>query len=207
MSGEMPETQSDTCNSVLPSETPVLLEAINLTLRAFEDRARLYRNVVVAVSLVSVASLLTALVWWRAWPLAGLILAVPIAGVFLFLDDCRVLRWQGEILRLCQTRGLDTTQFVDTISQFKHLPRNSLQGMLLALSTAKAVSPTSGRREAPRDATSATRERNRDWKILAATAALTLALSGVAAAPYWRSLWPLLLAGAFAGLLVLLKRT
>src|SRR5258705_9410853 len=60
-------------------EKPALVEAIDFTLRTIETRARLYRNVLVAVALVSVGSVLASLIGWRVWPLAGLILIVPLA--------------------------------------------------------------------------------------------------------------------------------
>ena len=74
------------------AEPPVLLAAINLSLRALEDRIRLYRNLVVAVCLLSISSVLAPLLFWRALPLAKLILVVALPGVFIFLDCRRVAR-------------------------------------------------------------------------------------------------------------------
>ena len=39
-----------------PTGKPVLLEAIDITLRTIEDRARLYRNLVAAMSMFSALS-------------------------------------------------------------------------------------------------------------------------------------------------------
>jgi hypothetical protein len=49
-----------------PTEKPVLADAIDMTLRTIEDRTKLYRNLIVAVSLVSMVSIVLAALF-REW--------------------------------------------------------------------------------------------------------------------------------------------
>jgi hypothetical protein len=112
---------------------PVLLDAIDSTVRTMENRATLYRNLVVAVSAVSVLSIFF-MVLFRHWiALAGLVLPVPLTGAFLFFDSRLVRRWRAGIVEMARLRDLDEQNFVKTISAFRHLPPNALKAMLLTL--------------------------------------------------------------------------
>jgi hypothetical protein len=185
-------------------EKPVLLEAIDMTLATFEDRGRLYRNLVVAVSLVSLGSILTALLCWRGLPLAGLIIVVPLTGAFIYLDTRRVSAWRNSVLSMCRTRGLDLALFCNTVSQLKHLPQGSLQSMLATL---PVKSPGALTQEGPSSLRNDMRMNSEpDWKLLVGPAALTLALVGVTAALHWQSLWPLAVTIASAVLFVLSRK-
>src|SRR5260370_31655590 len=96
------------------TERRVLLDAIDITLRATEERARLYRNLVVAVSAVSVLA-----VFFRHWlALAGLIILVPLTGAYLVLDSRLLRLWRAGIVEMLRLRGLDVTAFSKTISGF-----------------------------------------------------------------------------------------
>jgi hypothetical protein len=115
------------------TEKPVLVDAIGTTLRTIEDRAKLYRNLVVAMSIVLLASLVLA-VFSRQWlALSGLVIIVPLTGGFLFLDSHLVLQWRGGILDMARLRGLDLAMFAKTISGFRQLPPDSLKAMLATL--------------------------------------------------------------------------
>jgi hypothetical protein len=116
-----------------PTEKPVLVDAIGTTLRTIEDRARLYRNLVLAVSMVSLVSIVTP-VFSRQWlAFSGLIIIVPLTGGFLFLDSHLVLQWRAGILQMACLRGLDLALFLKTISAFRQIPPNSLKAMLATL--------------------------------------------------------------------------
>ena len=67
------------------TEKPVLLEAINLTFRTLERRLRLYRNLVIAVSLTGLGSVIVAGIL-RCWVVLVGELALPVyfAGFLLF---------------------------------------------------------------------------------------------------------------------------
>jgi hypothetical protein len=180
-------------------QTPALLDAVNLTSRVLEGRMRLYRNLVVAVSLVSLLSMLSALLCWHPWPLAGLILLPALTGGFLVLDSRRVSQWHDEIMRMCQTRALDLPAFVDLVSRLTHLPSHSVQGMLDTLPPKDTVGPQSK--------TDSPTAWGANWRTLAGAASATVALAAVVGALCWRSWWPLFVAGACASSLAFLRKS
>jgi hypothetical protein len=112
---------------------PVFRVALHATLSTLEGRARSYRNVLVAASLVSVPSILLAGVLRRWSVLLGLLLLVPLSGAMLYLDARRVRQWLAEILELWRRRGLNLTAFGETIDSIAYVPRASVAGMLAAL--------------------------------------------------------------------------
>jgi hypothetical protein len=154
------------------AEKPVLLEAINLTIRTIDDRARAYQKTAIAFGLMFIASIAAALAFRRVWPVAGLILVVPLSGGFLFLDGLRVARWRTEILDCCLRRKLELPQFLATITQLKYLPQASLRSMLATLPT-----------EAPETAAAVKAHAfflsKEQWIILKFTAALLVFLAVV----------------------------
>jgi len=188
------------------AEKLVLLDAVNFTSRVLEKRFRLYRNLVVAVSLVSLVSLVTSIVWWRPWPLAGLILLIPFTGGFLFLDSRRISRWRNEIVRMCETRTLELAVFVDTISRFRHFPPRTLQGMLASLPTKEAVEPAAVPGKALTPDINRPAKWDVSWKTLAGTAALTMAFASVVACVFWQSLGPLPVGAGCVGYVAWLRR-
>jgi hypothetical protein len=115
------------------TEKPVLVDAIDITLRTIEDRTKQYRNLVVAVSIVSMVSIVLAVLFRQWLLLAGLIMLVPLTGRFLFFDSHLVLQWRKGILEMARLRGLDVTAFLKAISGFRHVPPNSLKAMLSTL--------------------------------------------------------------------------
>ena len=185
-----------------PTKRPVLLEAIDLTVRAIEGRARLYRDLVVAVSAVSMLSILLSILFHRWLLLTGLVLLAPLTGGFLFFDSRLVRRWRAGIVEMASLRSLDRTTFQKTISGFRQLPPNTLKSML---STLPARGQESGH-ETPRaeeviaGADFDALERKNELKILRSTGLLTGALVCLIAGGFYRSL-PLL---AFGGSLIML---
>jgi len=187
-----------------PTIRPVLLDAVDITIRAIEDRARLYRNLVVAVSAVSVLSILLSVLVRQWLTLTGLVLLVPLTGGFLFFDSRLVRRWRAGIVEMARLRSLDRATFLKTISGFRHLPPNALKAMLSTI-------PPSGeesRQETPQleqaivgpnfDAL----ERNNELKILCSTGLLTGALVCLIAGAFYGSV-ALLVSGASLIILLL----
>jgi hypothetical protein len=115
-----------------------LHEIVQLTLRAIEDRARVYRNTVVAVSLVVLAAPVLALVLWSARPLAAWLISIPITIVFLWYDRWIVDRWRRQVMTQCASRGLDLAVVLQILPSQRHLPENTLAGMLEELRAFKA---------------------------------------------------------------------
>ena len=70
-----------------PANRPVLPDAIDITVRTIEGRARLYRNLVVAVSAVSVLSILLAVLFRQWLALTGLVLLVPSVSVSFLISE------------------------------------------------------------------------------------------------------------------------
>jgi hypothetical protein len=116
-----------------PEGESIFREALRTTLSALEGRARLYRNVVVVVSLVAVGSIVFAAVLRRWDALLGLLLLAPLSGMWMYLDTRRVRCWQAAILEMWRARGLSLTHFNQTIGSFRYVPGASLDGMLATL--------------------------------------------------------------------------
>jgi hypothetical protein len=113
-----------------PTENPVIVEALNLTMRTIERRARRYRNLVIIVTVVALSSAFCAIVS-RSWLfLGGFILLVPLVGGFLLLDHRNVMRWRAEILQMVRSRGLDRAVFVQSVFELRRFSPSSLQAML-----------------------------------------------------------------------------
>jgi hypothetical protein len=179
-----------------PTKRPVLLDAVDLTVRTIEDRSRLYRNLVVAVGVVSVFSILMA-VLFRQWiALSGVVLLVPLTGGYLFLDSRLVRRWRGGIVQMARLRSLDVVTFLKTISSFRYLPPNALNAMLSTIpvsdeeSRHEIVQPEQFTPGADFDAMA----RKNELKVLCSTGLLTVALVCLIAGIFYGSL-PLLLSG------------
>jgi len=190
------------------TDRPVLLDAIEVTLRTIEERARLYRNLVVAVSAVSVLSVLFA-VFFRQWlALAGLIVLVPLTGAYLILDSRLLRLWRAGIVQMLRMRGLDVTAFSKTISGFRHVPPNSLNAMISTL----PARPELTRQHVPRKEPGLVNdefealERKNAWRILLGTGFMTLALICLVSGVYFGSVTLLLIGGSLAILVVALRR-
>jgi hypothetical protein len=181
-----------------PTNRPVLLDAIDITLRTIEGRARLYRNLVVAVSGVSMLSIIIA-VLCRQWiPFAGLVLLVPLTGGFLFLDSRLVRRWRAGIIEMARMRSLDVATFLKTISGFRHIPPKTLKAMLSTIPASLEESryETLRPEETVVDANFDALDRKNELKILCSTGLLTVALVCLSAGAFYGSLALLLSGGS-----------
>jgi hypothetical protein len=190
------------------TDKPVLLDAIEVTLRTIEERAMLYRNLVVAVSAVSVLSILFAIFFRQSLALAGLIILVPLTGAYLILDSRLLRLWRAGIVEMVRLRGLDVTAFSKTISGFRHLPPNSLNAMISTLPASSELT----RQQVPRKGPGVVNdefealERKSAWRILLGTGFITLALICLVSGAYFGSVTLLLIGGSLAILLVALRR-
>jgi hypothetical protein len=190
------------------TDKPVLLDAIEVTLRTIEERARLYRNLVVGVSAVSVLSVLFA-VFFRQWlALAGLIILVPLTGAYLILDSRLLRLWRAGIIEMMRLRGLDVTAFSKTISGFRHVPPNSLNAMISMLPASQELTGQQLPRKEPvvvNDEFEALERKNAS-RILLGTGFMTLALICLVSGAYFGSVTLLLIGGSLAILVVALRR-
>jgi hypothetical protein len=193
-----------------PEGESVFREALLTTLSTLEQRARAYRNVVVLVSLVSIGSIIIAGVLRRWDGLLGLLLLAPLSGALLFLDTRRVRRWQAVILEMWQARSLGMTHFRETITSFRHLPRDSLDGMLATLPQKTADFDPDRASVAERATVAAGLEvvtRRHERSMLLATGAILAAVSLLGAAMALRSVAVLGLVAVPAAIVILLRRT
>jgi hypothetical protein len=187
---------------------PVLLDAIDNTVHAIEDRARLYRNLVVSVSAVSVLSILFA-VLFRQWiAFTGLVLLVPMTGGFLFFDSRFVRQWRAGIVEMERLRSLDSATFLKTISGFRYLPPNALKAMLSTLPPSREESRqgTPQLVQAIVGADFDALERKNELKILRSTSLLTGALVCLIAGAFYGSVALLVSGGSLIILLLAFRR-
>jgi hypothetical protein len=119
------------------AEKPVLLEAINFTFRTLEWRLRMYRNLVTAVSLTGLGSVIVAVIL-RRWVVLVGELALPLyfAG-FLFLDRRIVMAWRRGVFQMRDERGLNIAQLTKALSGFPHLPQATVRSLLAVLTSEK----------------------------------------------------------------------
>jgi hypothetical protein len=185
-----------------------LLDAIDTTVRTIEDRARLYRDLVVAVSVVSVLSILLSVLFHQWLALIGFVLLVPLTGGYLFLDSRLVRRWRAGIVEMTRLRSLDVVTFLKTISGFRHLPPNTLKAMLVTIppgsegSRQKDLQPE----QAIMGTTFDAMDQKNELKILCSTGLLTVALGCLIAGTFFGSVALLLSGGSLIFLLAVFSR-
>jgi hypothetical protein len=129
--------------------------AIDLTTQTIDQRAKHYRNLVVAVVLVTVGSLAWTIIAKQFQALSGLILLFPICGLFFFLDSKLLNHWRSQLFGSWIKKELDFRSFCDAVNAISILPRATLQSMLATLPVANDVVKEQGIASATRKAISA----------------------------------------------------
>jgi hypothetical protein len=114
---------------------------IDETSETIELRARYYRDLVIGVVILGVASTSTALVF-RAWsPLSGFLLLIPVCGLF-FCRDARLLAsWRSRLLERWASGQIEFWALREAFRPVTTLPKQTLGAMLGSL-------PVVGNREA-----------------------------------------------------------
>ncbi len=125
--------------------------AIDETTKAIDHRARYYRNLIVAVSAISLGSIGWAVVSWSFSPLVGVVLLVPACGLFFFLDGRLLDDWRSGLIAAWANKDLDFQAFRHAAGAMPALPKGTLQSMLATLPRAKDL-------VAEQDISSSTRE-------------------------------------------------
>jgi hypothetical protein len=196
--------QLPSCKGYQPTNRPVLLDAIDITVRAIERRAKLYRNLVVAVSTVLTLSVCFTALIRQWWPFAGVVFLVPLTGSFLFFDSRVVRRWRGGIVEMIKLRGLDRAIFLKTISGFRHLPLGTLKAMVVIIPSGDAESQqvTLQPKRTRAAADFEFHESRNELKLLRSTGLLTIALACLIAGAFYGSI-PLLASGVSMIILLL----
>jgi len=114
-------------------------EAIGLTTRTIDMRARCFRNLIIGFAIVMIGCVIWTTTLWSWGPLLGLVLLVPLCSAFLGLDTFVVHRWRQQILALWVQEQVELDSFCDTISTIRLLPARTLQSMLHTLPTKNAL--------------------------------------------------------------------
>jgi len=116
-----------------PVETPVLLKAVNLTFRTMERRVRLYRNLVIAVSLTTMASVILSVILRRWVALLGFLALPAYVCGYLSLDNWIVRAWCDRVLAMRDEGGLNVAQLKQTLTALHCIPHATLHSMFATL--------------------------------------------------------------------------
>lgn len=123
-----------------PDTVSAYRAAIELTTLVIERRARSYRNLVVAVVLIGIASIGWALAARALSGLAGVLSVVPACGLFFFADARLLNQWRSGVLASWASGELDLAAFRSAVSAHPGLPQETRDAMLGTLpSTADLV--------------------------------------------------------------------
>lgn len=108
-------------------------EAMRLTMHTIQVRAMRYRNFVIGVVSIAFMSMVWAGITLSWHPLLGLLVLVPLCGVFLSLDTSTVHRWRHQVLEMWIYDRLDLAIFTHAMTTIRPLPSYTLHGMLSTL--------------------------------------------------------------------------
>jgi len=111
-------------------------DAIDRTTQTVDNRAKQFRNLIVAVTLVSVGATLWAGLAWSWLPLTGILLLVPVCGLYLFLDGKLLNQWRKELFVTWASGEIDFWAFHEAIKPISRLPEDTLKSMLETLPNA-----------------------------------------------------------------------
>jgi len=118
------------------SATNPIKEAIKLTTQTIDLRAAFHRNLVIAVVVLVLVSILSAGIKMTWCPLLGILLLAPVCSFFFLWDTHTLNHWQKKILKMWQQNNLDINVFSQVIATMPVLPQQTLQGMVNTLPTA-----------------------------------------------------------------------
>jgi hypothetical protein len=110
--------------------------AIDRTTDTIDRRARYFRNLIVAVVMVGLGSLGWTVVSRNFSPLAGLLLLLPLCGLFFFLDAELLDNWRSHLLEAWVKKDIDFQAFCDAVNAVPKLPKETLGSMLATLPSA-----------------------------------------------------------------------
>lgn len=167
--------------------TPAAPNPFALTTQLLDRRGRGYRNLVVAVVLIGLATPGAALAAWDWRPLLGGLLIVPAVGVGLTLDARRVAGWRREVLAAWAAGRLDLAVLRESFTSVKPLPARTLAGLFDPLPVRP---PPDADRQPIADAV-ITADRAAVRGMILGTAGLTVIVAAVGVAAAIGSAWPL----------------
>lgn len=152
-----------------------------------ERRATFYRNLVVTVVLIGVASLVVALAARSLAGLAGVLFLIPACGLFFHLDARLLNGWRADLLERWAGGELDLEALRPALHGHPGLPRDTLDAMLATLPSVANLAEEqripNPSRQAAAAAYRAMHQERSDLLLLDAV------LSGIAAAALVAALW------------------
>ena len=107
--------------------------AILQTITTIDNRACYFRNLVVAVVVLTLAFIGWAAVTGTFSPLVGLLLLLPAYGVFFFLDAKLLNDWRSQLFDAWLRKDIEFRDFCEAASAIPMLPKDTLQRMLTTL--------------------------------------------------------------------------
>jgi hypothetical protein len=107
--------------------------AIDQTTQTIDRRAKHFRNLIVAVTIIGLGSIFWAGIAWSWLPLAGIFLLVPICGLYLFLDSKLLNHWRINLLARWEKGAIDFRALYDAVIAISTLPKNTVESMLETL--------------------------------------------------------------------------
>lgn len=107
--------------------------AIELTVRTIEERGRRFRNLVICVATLALVVIAWSLITRSPEPLIGIIILLPLCGLFFVIDNYELDAWRAELLEGWIMQSLDLAAFSAAIRANPLLPKGTTEGMLATL--------------------------------------------------------------------------
>jgi hypothetical protein len=126
--GDLVPRKNDRRQSVV-----TMKEAVEATCQTLEARARLYRNLVVAVVAMVTSTVGASLLLWSPRPLAALVALIPICGAFLLLDGRLVEGWLRTVFARREASSFRLSDLKRLLRAHRYIPQRSLMSMLALL--------------------------------------------------------------------------
>jgi hypothetical protein len=113
--------------------------AIDAATHIIERRAKYYRNLVVGVVLLGLASVGGALWLQTLPPLSFALLLIPCCGLFYYLDAALVSGWRSRLLTDWERGEIDLSALLEALRATPTLPKETLIAMLRSLPIATTL--------------------------------------------------------------------
>jgi hypothetical protein len=115
--------------------TPNIREVVRFTANTINARMSYFKKLIISIVVIILASATWSVIQISWQPLLGLVLLVPLCGIFLCLDTYLIGRWQHQILGMWTQGSLNLGIFFDTMAKIRTLPLHTLNGMLATIPT------------------------------------------------------------------------
>ncbi len=106
---------------------------IDLTSEILIARTKCYRRLVVAISIISLASMCVVIATMSLWPSALVLFLIPAYSIFLVCDNSKLNMWRSQVVEAWKSKSIDLNALRQAITANKGLSQQILQGMLEAL--------------------------------------------------------------------------